>query len=148
MTITRRRPLTLVLFDIDGTLLLTGETAEAHALLRRAVALGPRNASARYVLAWSLATNADARHRDPRAAAELARQAVALEPGQVVAAEPAVVVAAEPAVVAAPVVVAAAEVVAVEVVAELEPVLAPVLRFHRLAPALPFHCLEPRQIQR
>ena len=69
---------------IDGlgrTLLITGDTGEAYALLGRAIAMDAKNASARYVLAWSMATNADATRRDPRAAADLARQAIAIEPG-------------------------------------------------------------------
>lgn len=66
---------------LGRTLLLTGETDDAYALLRRAIAMNSKNASARYALAWSMATNADPAHRDPRAAATFAREAIALEPG-------------------------------------------------------------------
>lgn len=57
-------------------------TREAVALYRRQLALNPTATSAMANLAWVLAATTDENVRDPAAAAELARQAVALSEGR------------------------------------------------------------------
>ena len=60
---------------LDGygrALMMIGETRAAYAALERAIALKPDDDSTRYVLAWSLATNAAPTLRDARRAVAIA----------------------------------------------------------------------------